>query len=408
MNICKTCKNYTKSGICLYFRLKITDIFNDCNNYISSEQVAEIPKIDDKEKYQFCFLKHYCKHCGEEIPLKKSRLYFYEHGGYPKFLPGHQNKGKLRPDLSALNSEKMGSSNPMFEKDLWNKGTKGICKSNSGSFKKGQTPWNKGTKEISVELLKPEILQKIPKTRKPLFCYLPHYCGCPDHELMTLEERLFRRYERTGYPVYLPGHQMKGVKRPDMVEFLKNNNPMHDPEVVKKISILNSRPRPDRIGIPRPDMSKMWKENNPMWNPISLAKSVFTRFGIKITDKEISENPEITTIISNIETEIKVSEPIKCNIKSDIKPVSFEDQLKIALKRIEESRKNRVVEPEKVIKPKEDNTYSNRINDLLGTKEPEEIEEPKNVKIRRYVYCAVEGFRIEFKKCKKDCKFYPC
>lgn len=32
------------------------------------------------------------------------------------------------------------------EKSPWNKGTKGICKANSGSFKKGLTPWIKGRK----------------------------------------------------------------------------------------------------------------------------------------------------------------------------------------------------------------------------------------------------------------------
>ena len=31
---------------------------------------------------------------------------------------------------------------------VWNKGTKGICKPNSGSFKKGQVAYNKGTKGI--------------------------------------------------------------------------------------------------------------------------------------------------------------------------------------------------------------------------------------------------------------------
>jgi hypothetical protein len=32
----------------------------------------------------------------------------------------------------------------------WNKGTTGICKSNSGTFKKGQSSWNKGLKGYSV------------------------------------------------------------------------------------------------------------------------------------------------------------------------------------------------------------------------------------------------------------------
>lgn len=31
----------------------------------------------------------------------------------------------------------------MKDKDPWNKGTRGICKSNSGSFKKGSVPWSK-------------------------------------------------------------------------------------------------------------------------------------------------------------------------------------------------------------------------------------------------------------------------
>ena len=33
-------------------------------------------------------------------------------------------------------------------KPVWNKGTKGICKPNSGSFKKGLIPWCAGTKGI--------------------------------------------------------------------------------------------------------------------------------------------------------------------------------------------------------------------------------------------------------------------
>lgn len=32
----------------------------------------------------------------------------------------------------------------MNKRIAWNKGLKGVCKSNKGSFKKGLTPWNKG------------------------------------------------------------------------------------------------------------------------------------------------------------------------------------------------------------------------------------------------------------------------
>src|SRR3990172_3222212 len=43
-----------------------------------------------------------------------------------------------------------------------------------------------------------------------LFCYLPHYCACPDHELMELDPNKMRRYEREGYHKYIRGHQQKG------------------------------------------------------------------------------------------------------------------------------------------------------------------------------------------------------
>ena len=37
-----------------------------------------------------------------------------------------------------------GELNPSRTQGVWNKGTKGICKPNSGSFKKGYIPWIKG------------------------------------------------------------------------------------------------------------------------------------------------------------------------------------------------------------------------------------------------------------------------
>ena len=58
------------------------------------------------------------------------------------------NKGKkIRTNYNFIKNHKIrNSGKTRFKKGCisWNKGTKGIMKSNSGSFKKGQLSWNKG------------------------------------------------------------------------------------------------------------------------------------------------------------------------------------------------------------------------------------------------------------------------
>ena len=39
-----------------------------------------------------------------------------------------------------------GKPSGMLGKKAWNRGTRGVCKANSGSFKRGRIPWNKGKK----------------------------------------------------------------------------------------------------------------------------------------------------------------------------------------------------------------------------------------------------------------------
>lgn len=59
----------------------------------------------------------------------------------------------LRKPLNHWNNRKYCSRVCSNKKEVWNKGTVGVIKSNSGSFKKGLTPWTKGKKfpELSGE-----------------------------------------------------------------------------------------------------------------------------------------------------------------------------------------------------------------------------------------------------------------
>ena len=58
---------------------------------------------------------------------------------------GTHHTEKVRKKCGLINIGKHRSPNTEFKKGFtpWNKGTKGIMKPNSTSFKKGQIPWNK-------------------------------------------------------------------------------------------------------------------------------------------------------------------------------------------------------------------------------------------------------------------------
>lgn len=71
--------------------------------------------------------------------------------GYNKTPGGDGTSGykwteeqKLKLKKIMVNKIKSGREHHFYEKPAWNKGLKNICKPNEGSFKKNQTPWNKG------------------------------------------------------------------------------------------------------------------------------------------------------------------------------------------------------------------------------------------------------------------------
>ncbi len=120
----------------------------------------------------------YCNDgCGKKVNANPRYYLVYKRKGYPKSLPGHNNTGKpawnknltKESDLrvakySEITSEKLlewhkthkhprlGSHPIAWNKGIktnkpaWNSGTKGICKPNSGSRKKGCVSPNKGKK----------------------------------------------------------------------------------------------------------------------------------------------------------------------------------------------------------------------------------------------------------------------
>lgn len=99
--------------------------------------------------------------CGKEIITKPSHRYFI-----PKYLLGHNNRGKsVFPNGRKFTKEHIKNlSLSLLGRPSWNKGTKGICKANSGSFKKGQIPWNKGKKGCFS--ITKEIIAKRVESRK--------------------------------------------------------------------------------------------------------------------------------------------------------------------------------------------------------------------------------------------------
>jgi len=77
------------------------------------------------------------------------------------------------------------------------------------------------------------------KSKEQTFCYLQHYCSCSNHELMKLDPNKMRRYEREGYPLFINGHQFKGVShslKSNELNRQKHLGKHPTPETLKKMS----------------------------------------------------------------------------------------------------------------------------------------------------------------------------
>ncbi len=125
--LCGTCTKFTKSGFCLFYKLKITIPIYECENHTSEAQIINAPEIPKVIK-----------------PWNKGTV------GICK-----PNSGSFKKGMTPFNKGKKGLQ------VAWNKGTKGVCKPNSGCFKKGHIPKNKKIHEISnVEIPKfvPEVV----------------------------------------------------------------------------------------------------------------------------------------------------------------------------------------------------------------------------------------------------------
>lgn len=70
------------------------------------------------------------------------------------------------------------------------------------------------------------------ENKEQTFCYLPHYCNCPDNELMILNPNKIKRYEREGYPKFIQGHMHKGKTS-------WNKDKTWDKETLEKITTAN-------------------------------------------------------------------------------------------------------------------------------------------------------------------------
>jgi hypothetical protein len=64
----------------------------------------------------------------------------------------------------------------------WNKGTKGVCKSNTTSFKKGSVPWNKVGADYSDETREKMRMAKLGKPSPKLGKKHHHWRGGRDRK----------------------------------------------------------------------------------------------------------------------------------------------------------------------------------------------------------------------------------
>jgi hypothetical protein len=64
-----------------------------------------------KRRGEFCFLKHTCKHCGQEIPLNPKWINHYLCSGFPNYIVGHRQFGRI----SAFKGKKLGKRTKIQE-----------------------------------------------------------------------------------------------------------------------------------------------------------------------------------------------------------------------------------------------------------------------------------------------------
>lgn len=165
------------------------------------------------------------------------------------------------------------------------------------------------------------------------FEFIPHFCAHCGQKISLNPNRL-AQYERRGYPRYIPGHQ-----------FFGNNNVMKRPEVKAKIT-----------GISRPDFSAYLRTLTGQKNPNFKNKSQI------------------------------IPEPFIEIVKPKIKPIlSFEEQKKIAIGRLESQRLQKITEFEESIK----NRPKEKSRNNFGM-----------------VMCIIDGKFIKCKKSKAFCSHY--
>jgi len=93
-----------------------------------------------------------CKNCKKEFQVenrRKGMAKFCSHDCYAKSLIDIKKGPRDEKTKIKISIANKGKNNGMYGKKAWNSNTKGLTKSNSGSFKKGQIIWNKGTKGLT-------------------------------------------------------------------------------------------------------------------------------------------------------------------------------------------------------------------------------------------------------------------
>lgn len=144
-----------------------------------------------------------------------------------------------------------------------------------------------------------------------------HYCECPLHEEIIYKES----YEKYGYPKFIKGHSSRC-----MTQDTKN-----------KLKEARSKQIPPMLGKKNPNFSKFMKEHNPMYNPEVVAKHsgennwmttpegrLWASERIK-GDKNPSKRYEVCNKISEANKEVWKNNSEKRQEKSELLKKSWQD-----------------------------------------------------------------------------------